>query len=193
MSVIEDMKGFMVTEEKAGPKINDELASVFNDGLRKKAKQNKKEAPRAGQEVPIKLPKQNSLPHGRKTLVTGQRIQTLHCVDLDFMKITKDNVIIEINEILKTSKPGTHLSPICLPAFVEDSRLCIVTVLNAYIERTSQKHFVTFVKPYHHPTKSTISNWIKLVLKLAGVNTSFFKTHSTRELVHQQHLELECQ
>ncbi|XP_076118225.1 uncharacterized protein LOC143085636 [Mytilus galloprovincialis] len=41
MSVIEDMKGFMVTEEKAGPKINDELASVVNDGLRKKAKQNK--------------------------------------------------------------------------------------------------------------------------------------------------------
>ncbi|CAC5422081.1 unnamed protein product [Mytilus coruscus] len=118
-------------------------------------------------------------------LVTGQRIQTLHCVDLDFMKITKDNVIIEINEILKTSKPGKHLSPISLPAFVEDSRLCIVTVLNAYIERTSairtsQKLFVTFVKPYHHPTKSTISNWIKLVLKLAGVNTSIFKTHSTR-------------
>lgn len=118
-------------------------------------------------------------------LVTGQRIQTLHCVDLDFMKITKDNVIIEINEVLKTSKPGKHLSPICLPAFVDDTRLCIVTVLNAYIERTSairtsQKLFVTFVKPYHHPTKSTISNWIKLVLKLAGVNTSVFKTHSTR-------------
>ncbi|CAG2216852.1 unnamed protein product [Mytilus edulis] len=118
-------------------------------------------------------------------LVTGQRIQTLHCVDLDFMKITKDNVVIEINEVLKTSKPGKHLSPICLPAFVDDTRLCIVTVLNAYIERTSairtsQKLFVTFVKPYHHPTKSTISNWIKLVLKLAGVNTSVFKTHSTR-------------
>ncbi|VDI36333.1 Hypothetical predicted protein [Mytilus galloprovincialis] len=113
-------------------------------------------------------------------LVTGQRIQRLHCVDLDFMKISKDNVIIEINEVLKTSKPGKHLSPICLPAFVDDTRLCIVTVLNAYIERTSairtsQKLFVTFVKPYHHPTKSTISNWIKLVLKLAGVNTSVFK------------------
>ena len=41
MSVIEDMKGFMVTEEKAGSKINDELVSVVNDGLRKKARQNK--------------------------------------------------------------------------------------------------------------------------------------------------------
>ncbi|CAC5417455.1 unnamed protein product [Mytilus coruscus] len=33
MSVIEDMKGFMVTEEKAGPKINNELAYVVNDGI----------------------------------------------------------------------------------------------------------------------------------------------------------------
>ncbi|CAC5382053.1 unnamed protein product [Mytilus coruscus] len=224
MSVIEDMKGFMVTEEKAGPKINDELASVVNDGLRKKAKQNKVD------ELTKKYAKarkciwsQMSVPN-RMNDVKLQKIQNLlgkkacpmlYLMDLflsksqtndglsrentsywtentdftlcrlDFMKITKDNVIIEINEILKTSKPGKHLSPISLPAFVEDSRLCIVTVLNAYIERTSaiiasQKLFVTFVKPYHHPTKSTISNWIKLVLKLAGVNTSIFKTHSTR-------------
>ncbi|CAC5392551.1 unnamed protein product [Mytilus coruscus] len=186
-----------------------QMTQVTETNLQKEKVQ--KEAPRAGQEVPIKLPKQNSLPVSTSVhqlnrqftfintpdnfiggkvikfqenwmsltsdnwvldvvkgyqiefeqipsqnkepnmlqfntdetnmvqleiaLVTGQRIQTLHCVDLDFMKITKDNVIIEINEILKTSKPGKHLSPISLPAFVEDSRLCIVTVLNAYIEK----------------------------------------------------------
>ncbi|CAC5380314.1 unnamed protein product [Mytilus coruscus] len=36
-----------------------------------KKKKFKKKAPRAGQEVPIKLPKQNSLPHGRKSVNTS--------------------------------------------------------------------------------------------------------------------------
>jgi len=71
------------------------------------------------------------------------------------------------------------------PAFFEEPRLCIVTVLKEYIQRTeklrkSQKLFVTYRKPYNQPAISTLSNWIKLVLQLAGVNVKLFKTHSTR-------------
>ena len=36
-SVIELMREFIATEEKAGPKINNDLASVVNNGLRKRA------------------------------------------------------------------------------------------------------------------------------------------------------------
>ena len=36
-SVIELMREFIATEEKVGPKINNDLASVVNNGLRKRA------------------------------------------------------------------------------------------------------------------------------------------------------------
>lgn len=118
-------------------------------------------------------------------LITGQRVQTLHSLDMKFMTIEDDHVYIEIHEILKTSKPGKHLPPLSFPAFVEEPRLCIVTVLKEYIQRTeklrkSQKLFVTYTRPYNQPAISTLSNWIKLVLQLAGVDVKLFKTHSTR-------------
>ena len=69
-------------------------------------------------------------------LITGQRIQTLHSLDLTFMNIENDHVNIDIHEILKTSKPGNHLPPLFFPVFVEEQRLCIVTVLKEYIQRT---------------------------------------------------------
>jgi methyltransferase-like protein len=40
-SVIELMREFIATEEKAGPKINNDLASVVNNGLRKRANEDK--------------------------------------------------------------------------------------------------------------------------------------------------------
>ena len=118
-------------------------------------------------------------------LITGQRVQTLHSLDLTFMNIENDHVNIEIHEILKTSKPGKHLPPLSFPAFVEEPRLCIVTVLKEYIQgteklRKSRKRFATYTKPYNQPAISTLSNWIKLMLQLAGVNVKLFKTHSTR-------------
>jgi len=62
-------------------------------------------------------------------LITGQRVPTLHSLDLTFMNIEDDHVNIEVHEILKTSKPGKHLPPLSFPAFVEEPRLSIVTVL----------------------------------------------------------------
>jgi hypothetical protein len=108
-------------------------------------------------------------------LITGQRVQTLHSLDLTFMNIEDDHANIEIYELLKTSKPGKHLPPFPFPAFVEEPRLCIVAVLKEFIQRTeklrkSQKLFVTYTKLYNQPAISTLSNWIKLVLQLAGFN-----------------------
>lgn len=69
-------------------------------------------------------------------LLTGQRIQTIHCIDVDYMKINENRIFIEIRELLKCSKPGVHLEPIDLPAYSEDNSLCIVHVLTEYINRT---------------------------------------------------------
>jgi hypothetical protein len=63
-----------------------------------------------------------------------------------------------------------------------------VTVLKEYIQRTeklrkSQKRFITYTKLYNQPAISTLSNWIKLVLQLAGVNVKLFKTQLSSAIV----------
>ena len=117
-------------------------------------------------------------------LLTGQRIQTIHSLKLDNIKLSDNSVYIEVTELLKTSKPGSHIKPIELPAFSDDTRLCIVTVLKEYITRTqllrkTSDLIISCVKPYQRVSKA-IGRWLKTVLQLAGVNINIFKPHSTR-------------
>ncbi|CAG2254849.1 unnamed protein product [Mytilus edulis] len=118
-------------------------------------------------------------------LLTGQRLQTIHSLDLDDITVTDSNIYIDVRSLLKCSKPGRHLQPIELPAFIEDKSLCIVTVLKEYLARTScfrktQKLILSCIKPYSHVSKDTLGRWVKIVLQSAGVDITIYKPHSTR-------------
>ena len=118
-------------------------------------------------------------------LLSGQRGQTLHTIKLSEVKITEQQVIIQIRSLLKTSKPTNHIGLITIPAFPTERRLCIVTVLRAYIVRTQsirkgEKLFISTILPHHEVSRDTISRWLRHVLQQAGVDTSIFKPHSTR-------------
>ncbi|VDI63893.1 Hypothetical predicted protein [Mytilus galloprovincialis] len=118
-------------------------------------------------------------------LLTGQRLQTIHCFDLDDINVTDSSIYIDVRTLLKCSKPGSHLQPIELPAFIDDDRLCIVTVFKEYLLRTSsfrktQKLILSCVKPYQHVSKATIARWVKTVLQLAGIDITIYKSHITR-------------
>jgi hypothetical protein len=45
-------------------------------------------------------------------LVSGQRCQTLHCLNLDNLDIFSDKAVFHITELLKHSRPGVYLKPI---------------------------------------------------------------------------------
>ncbi|CAC5410282.1 unnamed protein product [Mytilus coruscus] len=118
-------------------------------------------------------------------LLTGQRLQTIHSLDLDDITVTDSNIYIDVRSLLKCSKPGRHLQPIELPAFIEDNSLCIVTVLKVYLVRTScfrktQKLILSCIKPYSHVSKDTLGRWVKIVLQTSGVDITIYKPHSTR-------------
>uniref|UniRef100_A0A1X7VGJ5 Tyr recombinase domain-containing protein n=1 Tax=Amphimedon queenslandica TaxID=400682 RepID=A0A1X7VGJ5_AMPQE len=72
------------------------------------------------------------------------------------------------------------------PRFIENERLCPVKSLTLYIEKTRQLRgnndqlFISFIKPHHPVTSSTIARWLKLVMESAGIDTSVFKAHSVR-------------
>ena len=119
-------------------------------------------------------------------LVSGQRGQTLHILDIAYMKEAPDVVEFLLSEHIKQSRPGYKAPSVILKAYPADSSLCVVTCLKEYLKRTKPlrgsetKLFISFVKPYKHISRETISRWIRSVMETAGVDTQVFKPHSTR-------------
>ena len=120
-------------------------------------------------------------------LVTGQRCQTLHLMNLDYMhRDSSMSYIFHIDQLVKQSAPGKDQPVLNIPRFPSDSPLCVGSVLDEYINRTSslrgkvQQLFISFAKPHHGVSKDTIYRWIKKVMQQAGIDTSVFKPHSTR-------------
>ena len=120
-------------------------------------------------------------------LVTGQRCQTLHLMNLGQVRRNPDtSYVFCIDQLVKQSAPDRAQPVLLIPRFVADTTLCVATVLDEYIVRTSslrgeeQQLFISYAKPHHGVSKDTISRWIKTVMQKAGVDTTLFKPHSTR-------------
>ncbi|XP_052234247.1 uncharacterized protein LOC127846782 isoform X2 [Dreissena polymorpha] len=119
-------------------------------------------------------------------LVTGQRCQTLHSLKTTDIQISADKqtIVISPKQLLKHSRPGTHLRPIVLHRYEGGRDICIVETMCKYLDITESLRqddylVISTVSPFKHVSKSTISNWIKKVLTSAGIDKQY-KPHSTR-------------
>lgn len=119
-------------------------------------------------------------------LLSGQRGQSIHTLDIRNIECTGEKLILKFGELLKTSRPGHHLAEIVLPAYVDKPELCVVNTFCVYLKRTqpvrNNQHqlFLATVKPYKAVTRDTIRNWAKAVLGAAGVDLNIYGPHSTR-------------
>ena len=118
-------------------------------------------------------------------LVSGQRGQTVHLLDLSNMRVSPDSYTFLFTKLLKQTRPGFSNPAVTLTAF-RDSRLCVVTTLKEYISRTEplrgseSQLLVSYTKPHKAVSRDTIGRWVKTVLSSAGIDTKKFKPHSTR-------------
>ncbi|EDO43457.1 predicted protein [Nematostella vectensis] len=69
-------------------------------------------------------------------LLSGKRCQTLHAFDISTMDLTDKHCIFYIQELLKSSRPSKHFRRLELKAYENDKRLCVVTIIKEYVERT---------------------------------------------------------
>lgn len=119
-------------------------------------------------------------------LLTGQGVQSLHVLDLRNINFDDKYLKIRIGDALKQTRPGFHIAEFNFEQYTDDPNLCIVKLLQLYIEKTKllrideTKLFISFCKPHKSVTKDTISRWIKTVLSKAGINLNIFKPHSVR-------------
>ena len=119
-------------------------------------------------------------------LLMSQRAQTIHSLNIEYMKKEPDKITFVFPTLLKNSRPGHHLKPIPIKSYQLDKKLCPVELINTYLDKTASirgeesKLMISFKKPHKRVTQKTISRWFKISLKLVGIDTDVFKGHSIR-------------
>lgn len=119
-------------------------------------------------------------------LVSAQRTQSIHLLDLQFMKPSNDTVEFVIPTHIKQSQPGYKTRTIILKAYPTDPGLYVINHLNEYLKKTrslrgeENKLFVSYVQPHRGISKDTIARWIPTVMLKAGLDITKFKPHSSR-------------
>ena len=117
--------------------------------------------------------------------MSGQRRQTLQLLDIRNMRLNKFSVKFTVGDLFKQSRTGSHFGEINIVGYPPDRRLCVLTVLTEYINRTkifrcdTHALFITTQEPYNAASADTFSRWIKDTLKSAGINMDLFTPHST--------------
>ena len=119
-------------------------------------------------------------------LLSGQRCQTIHALDVSHMTLADENCLLfYIQKLLITSRPGKHLGRLEFRNFDEDKKSCVVKVLKEYVNRTLTRGNYThlllrYCKPFKPVCTDTIACWLKKVSENAGINITKYGAHSTR-------------
>jgi site-specific recombinase XerD len=120
-------------------------------------------------------------------LVSIARSLELHRLRLDLVCEKEDLLIFQIPGIVKHSRQGKSNPPIIVHKFESESQICPMQAILDYRERTAnvrkevkqQALFISSISPFNPLAKTTIANYIKQVLRKAGIDTGF-TAHSTR-------------
>ena len=119
-------------------------------------------------------------------LLSGQRGQTIRLLNVQNMTLTYSRVSFRIGEPIKQTRPGRHIDELSFKAYAPDRRLCVITVLKHYLERTldirgvNKQLLLTTHKPIHGASRDSIRRWTREVLSDTGIDMSIFNPHSTR-------------
>ena len=118
-------------------------------------------------------------------LITGQRGQTIHAINVNYMQVLLNGYQITIQEKLKQTRPGKHLKPPELLIFSEEPKLSVTLHLQEYLKRTSAYRgthtqlLLSYIKLFKPVTKETLSRWVKTVLNSARIDIDRYSAHST--------------
>ena len=69
-------------------------------------------------------------------LVTGQRGQSIHLLNIVIMHISDTSCVFNLTSHTKTSKPGQPASAITIQEFKQNCRICPIKTLKEYLKRT---------------------------------------------------------
>ena len=116
-------------------------------------------------------------------LLSGQRGQTLHLIDIRNIHIHNNYVKILNGDFLKSSSSKKHLGEINLANHESDDDLCVVKTIAQYIERTEPlrasvtKLFITYITKTVHVR---VKRYDLKVAEISDARCRVFGPHSVR-------------
>lgn len=118
-------------------------------------------------------------------LVTGHRGQTMVALSLDNIHIHDDEIVFDLNTLLKSNRLGDTCSTVAVQTFPSERKLCVVSAIRNYISKTSEirsssQLFVSYIKPHGAVSRDTIARWTLRILQQSGVDIKEYTAHSTR-------------
>ena len=125
-------------------------------------------------------------------LACAGRSSDLHALDTRYMLFQVDEkVTFSLAELTKSRRKGKPPLKVEICAFTENKSLCVLQVLQVYLNRTRifrerldgttrNQLLLSFVEPHHAVVSCTIAGWLLKLMAEAGVNTELFRAHSTR-------------
>lgn len=111
-------------------------------------------------------------------LLTGQRCQMIHQLDLSFMQTLPDKYIFVIGTKLRHTRPGKHQEPTELHRY-PDKDLCVIEHIREHIHHAKDirqqntKLLIRYIKPHKPVLKDTIARWVKDKLQRAGIQCRY--------------------
>ena len=127
------------------------------------------------------------------------RCSEIKALDLKWLSRSNGTISFQFGSRVKHSKRGKLPPPVTYYPMTTEPNLCPVTTLNHYIKHTSEwrtdetesQLLLSTVKPHKPVSKSTISRWVKEVLKLSGIDINTYQAHSTRSAASSK-ANIEC-
>ncbi|MPC56718.1 RNA-directed DNA polymerase from mobile element jockey [Portunus trituberculatus] len=116
------------------------------------------------------------------------RVQTLHLLVKNGIRIEQDSILVELRGNVKQCRPTFNVRSVKFQAYSRNTSLCVT--LQHYLARTEELRqgfsqeddelFLSYVRPHKSVTKDTIARWVKAMLQRSGVDTTKFTTGSVR-------------
>ena len=120
-------------------------------------------------------------------LTRPSKSSDLSNLSLKSMRILPDGLQFNPVCLSKQSRPSRPLKPFTFPSFSANELLCPKETVQAYVARTESfrgegkdKLLLSYVRPHNPICSSSVARWIVTILKLAGIDTATFKSHSVR-------------
>lgn len=122
-------------------------------------------------------------------LTQASRSHSVSLLTLDGMKKDNDTFTLYYSGLLKQCRKAKPNPVVILKKYTPDRRLCVYSAIEEYISRTEslrgqeKQLFISYIKPYKLVGPTTISRWVKCVMRDSGIDVDKYKTHSTRGAV----------
>lgn len=109
-------------------------------------------------------------------VTTARRVSDISHLKIgDHCRVQRDRITFLPAKLAKADDPGHFLTPIVVPAFPRDQRLCVVRTLKFYLRVTADRRegrdpkvlLRSLVRPFNPVSSQTVSNWITRTIKMA--------------------------